>query len=75
MEQVRVPLLPLTGLEILTYYYGVYSSSYRGKQRRENREEQETELVLIDIGKQDPIYPEWTLPSPDSPLIDLKGLP
>ncbi len=31
--------------------YGVYSSSYRGKQRRENREEQETELVLINTGK------------------------
>jgi hypothetical protein len=37
--------------ESLTYYYGVYSSSYRGKQRRENKEEQETELVLINTGK------------------------
>ena len=37
--------------ESLTYYYGVYSSSYRGKQRRENREEQETELVLMNTGK------------------------
>ena len=37
--------------ESLTYYYGVYSSSYRGKQGREKREEQETEFVLIDTGK------------------------
>jgi hypothetical protein len=37
--------------ESLTYYYGVYSSSYRGKQSRENKEEQETELVLINTGK------------------------
>jgi len=37
--------------ESLTYYYGVYSSSYRGKQRREKREEQEKEFVLIDTGK------------------------
>jgi hypothetical protein len=37
--------------ESLTYYYGVYSSSYRGKQRREKREEQETDFVLIDTGK------------------------
>jgi hypothetical protein len=29
----------------------VYSSSYRGKQRRENKEEQETELVLVNTGK------------------------
>ncbi len=27
------------------------SRSYRGKQRRENKEEQETELVLINTGK------------------------
>jgi len=37
--------------ESLIYYYGVYSSSYRGKQRRENKEEQETERVLIDTAK------------------------
>ena len=37
--------------ESLVYYYGVYSSSYRGKQRRENKEEQETELVLINSAK------------------------
>jgi hypothetical protein len=37
--------------ESLTYYYGVYRSSYRGKQRRENKEEQETQLVLIDAAK------------------------
>jgi len=37
--------------ESLTYYYGVYSSSYRGKQRRQNKEEQETELVLMNTGK------------------------
>lgn len=37
--------------ESLTYYYGVYSSSHRGKQRRENKEDQETELVLIENGK------------------------
>lgn len=37
--------------ESLTYYYGVYSSGYRGKQRREDKEEQETELVLIQNGK------------------------
>jgi hypothetical protein len=37
--------------ESLTYYYGVYSLSYRGKQRREKREEQETEFALIDTGK------------------------
>jgi len=37
--------------ETLTYYYGVYSSSYRGKQRRENREGQERELVLINTSK------------------------
>jgi len=37
--------------ESLVYYYGVYSSSYRGKQRRENKEEQETQLVLIDTAK------------------------
>jgi len=37
--------------ESLTYYYGVYSSSYRGKQRRENEDDPETELVLVTIGK------------------------
>jgi hypothetical protein len=37
--------------ESLTYYYGLYSSSHRGKQRRENKEDQETELVLVSIGK------------------------
>jgi len=37
--------------ESLLYYYGVYSSSYRGKQRRQNKEEQATELVLIDTAK------------------------
>ena len=37
--------------ESLTYYYGVYSSNYRGKQRRENKEEQKTELVLMENGK------------------------
>jgi hypothetical protein len=37
--------------ESVVYYYGVYSSSYRGKQRRENKEDQETELVLINTGK------------------------
>ena len=37
--------------ESLTYYYGVYSSSHRGKQRRQNKEDQETELVLIESGK------------------------
>jgi hypothetical protein len=70
VEQVRVPLLPLVGLEILLQtaqpafkisdsrkcryrapYCGVYSSSYRGKQRRENQEEQETEPVLMNTGK------------------------
>ena len=37
--------------ESLVYYYGVYSSSYRGKKRRENKEDQETALVLINTGK------------------------
>ena len=37
--------------ESLVYYYGVYSSSHRGKQRRENKEDQEKELVLISTGK------------------------
>jgi hypothetical protein len=37
--------------ESLLYYYGVYSSSHRGKRRRENKEEQETELVLVNTGK------------------------
>ncbi len=37
--------------ESLVYYYGVYSSSHRGKQRRENKEDQETGLVLIETGK------------------------
>jgi len=37
--------------ESLVYYYGVYSSSHRGKQRRQNKENQETELVLIETGK------------------------
>ena len=37
--------------ESLVYYYGMYSSSHRGKQRRENKEEQETALVLINTRK------------------------
>ncbi len=37
--------------ESLVYYYGVYSSSHRGKQRRENKEDQETEFLLINTGK------------------------
>ena len=37
--------------ERLTHYYGLYSSSHRGKQRRENKRDQETELVLIENGK------------------------
>jgi hypothetical protein len=34
-----------------SYYYGLYNSSHRGKQRREYKEDQETELVLVSIGK------------------------
>ncbi len=50
--QVHEPGGPIPApYESLVYYYGVYSSSYRGKQRRENREEQETELVLMNTGK------------------------
>src|SRR3990172_4945504 len=30
----------LTVYESLVYYYGIYSSSHRGKERRENRDEQ-----------------------------------
>lgn len=37
--------------ESLTFYYGVYSSSYRSKQRRENKEDQEAELVLRNTAK------------------------
>lgn len=37
--------------ENLTNYYGLSGSSYRGKQRPEKREEQETELVLRNTSK------------------------
>jgi len=47
-EKVRELVKPICHVHD---YYGVYSSSYRGKQRRENEDDPETELVLVTIGK------------------------